>query len=1026
MTPGPGPPAQVNKVADVELVQAIKLPLKAVADHAWVVKIRQHADKTNTTVTRALELARWIFVRELNNNPSFDLEAHIKQPFFYAVFCALTSLKPRAKAAPNPAQIATTQPDVAPDSAVPDAAPTAQKKYTIADFRALVGKYLPGYLRSTEFKVEEFRSASQTANYEAMAMVTQYVNGVKNHLGPQLRRTINHALGSKARAAALRQQMTGRPDREVRQAIELQVWAPARALKGQLKLPQPDPSELDDDGRRVLDLLTPIYDTYRTVDGFAQDSIYYDVKLHPERHIQAFWELSRVQEQLGLRALQPFPTRTKCTPRHTVIDRAVLCGNIVEGVPASETSISAWARVLNIGHKAFRTRNGYQFRGVVQCDGLSISILKTKVVRLPVYKPPAEQKNKQLARAVVAVVAVVVVAGAAVLGVAGQQQQRERRRCQRQRRHRDRRLKRRRDQWQKQWQQSQRRRARRLRRKRQQHRAGAPERAAKRAAEAAAAPKQAVPAPVPPTPEEETAAQDALKTRARRPKQQKRRRRRALDGAARGKAAAGGVTAGLTLHENAGAFVQPPTIATSGIGAASAGAEVQTGTGGARRGAWGAIRRQDAAANIPVAAPQTQQPPAAAAEEDAPVEPDAAAEPVLSTHPKHVYWAGRRFKEAMDKVQWITDLPKEELEKLLSRMISAMAVRSTAEKPVTFRATGCQRRKSQRVRRFSDIRRKAANENKAVLESERRLAEHSWLGREDTDASTCQSVRATTPEAYERYVVQHSKEWATLRDHYYDCPTRNHGRPTQPVHRKLELSAYLNRVQAERRLADKLRAVFGTDCIVVLGDWSAPMSKFHEPIKGIGLRRSFQRHGFRLLMIREAFTSTWCPHCEDGRLERYKWVSNPRPWMYKRHPTVMCHGLLRCPAPTRLDENGKETGRRRHYNRDLAAVLNFRLIAESLAEGKGSPSAFATAPTPTAAPDPTASQPTDNSSRVPQPAPDDSGSTSGTSTPHKRRPASEPAARAPKRPCANSNGSSAHINPNNELLRGCYRYRRQA
>ncbi|KAJ2518817.1 hypothetical protein H4217_003079 [Coemansia sp. RSA 1939] len=82
--------------------------------------------------------------------------------------------------------------------------------------------------------------------------------------------------------------------------------------------------------------------------------------------------------------------------------------------------------------------------------------------------------------------------------------------------------------------------------------------------------------------------------------------------------------------------------------------------------------------------------------------------------------------------------------------------------------------------------------------------------------------------------------------------------------------------------------------------------------------------------------------------------------------------------------------------------------------------------------------------RVPQPAPDDSAFSSGTSMPHKRWPASEPADRAPKRPCANSNGSSAparpapqcgggdgdgssaHTNLNNELLRGCYRYRRQA
>ncbi|KAJ2714107.1 hypothetical protein H4R19_001903 [Coemansia spiralis] len=415
----------------------------------------------------------------------------------------------------------------------------------------------------------------------------------------------------------------------------------------------------------------------------------------------------------------------------------------------------------------------------------------------------------------------------------------------------------------------------------------------------------------------------------------------------------------------------------------------------------------------------------------------------------HVYWARRHFREAGDKDQWITDLPKKELEELLPRMVYcdpgrrnefyAMAAWSTADRPVTFRATGCQRRKSQRVRRFADIRRKAkaSVDNNAVAEAEKRLSKNAWLGRDDTDHTTYQSARATTREAYERHVGQRAKEWDTLRNHYYECPTRGQDSPTQPLHRRLQLSAYLNRVKAERHLADKFRTVFGPDCVVVLGEWSAPMSKFHEPIKGVGLRRFFKKHGFCLVIIKEAFTSTWCPRCEDGRLEKWKWVPNPRPWMREKYPMVLCHGLLRCPNPTCLDEDDEKTGRRRLFDRDLAAVLNYRLIAESLAGGKGIPERFChrsptgdnnnadgSAPDPTApqsADDSSAIQPAadessvpqpDNGSSAPQPDDDDNNGSSGSvPVPRKRQLASEPAARASKRPCADNNSSSAPAPP---------------
>ena len=107
--------------------------------------------------------------------------------------------------------------------------------------------------------------------------------------------------------------------------------------------------------------------------------------------------------------------------------------------------------------------------------------------------------------------------------------------------------------------------------------------------------------------------------------------------------------------------------------------------------------------------------------------------------------------------------------------------------------------------------------------------------------------------------------------------------------------------------------------MLILGDWSAPTVKYHEPIRNKGMIRMLKKNGFDVYLINEFKTSPVCPDCE-GALKKFCTVANPRPYRREKNPTVTCNGLLKCDnhSPAKL------------WNRDLAAVCNFRKILNEL------------------------------------------------------------------------------------------------
>ncbi|KAJ2793313.1 hypothetical protein H4R20_006575, partial [Coemansia guatemalensis] len=211
------------------------------------------------------------------------------------------------------------------------------------------------------------------------------------------------------------------------------------------------------------------------------------------------------------------------------------------------------------------------------------------------------------------------------------------------------------------------------------------------------------------------------------------------------------------------------------------------------------------------------------------------------------------------------------------------------------------------------------------------------------------------------------------------------------LHRKLCLSAYWNNRQADNRLARNLREKFSKDTVLVIGNWSASMARFHKPIRGKGWRDMLKRHGFTVYLLDEYRMSSICPVCESS-LENFRWVRNLCPYQCNKSPSVKCHGLLCCNNENCLKSVAKyeETTRLRKWNWDTAAVLNFRHILHGLQENGCVPEHF---------------------QRAQQPKkPDDKPK-------HKRKPATSKKAIPNKRPApCNSNSDSKR--PLIELLQG--------
>ncbi|KAJ1890295.1 hypothetical protein LPJ81_005961, partial [Coemansia sp. IMI 209127] len=210
----------------------------------------------------------------------------------------------------------------------------------------------------------------------------------------------------------------------------------------------------------------------------------------------------------------------------------------------------------------------------------------------------------------------------------------------------------------------------------------------------------------------------------------------------------------------------------------------------------------------------------------------------------------------------------------------------------------------------------------------------------------------TYPCEYVEYVTKWARAFPVLNDFYARYRTRHKSEywpEGQPFHRRLRSCAFQQQLQADQRLVKSIIGGRDPKPAVILGNWSASMVRYHEPIRGRGMRHMLKRHKLKVVLIDEYRTSKTCPAC-DSLIERFRKVPNPRPFRAKKRAEVWCNGLLRCTSKECIawvTQNSSRKAREpewvadgRYWNRDTAAVLNFRRMVRSLIATRSIPAPF--------------------------------------------------------------------------------------
>lgn len=265
-------------------------------------------------------------------------------------------------------------------------------------------------------------------------------------------------------------------------------------------------------------------------------------------------------------------------------------------------------------------------------------------------------------------------------------------------------------------------------------------------------------------------------------------------------------------------------------------------------------------------------------------------------------------------------------------LLFCMGYNSTAADLSTYRYTLNQQNKEIKLKKYRTICDRIKPE--AVQNAERLLLD--WCRYKTTDLHTHEESLQAIQEAAPILQEHHTTTMAREPTGHTDIPF--------PIHCKLCLGAKIKDQKSIVRLAKNLQRKFGgencvDDVVIVLGNWSTGSynMRYHQPTKGIQMRRQLRKQGFQVYLLEEQYTSKICPGCNLQSLRPFQRCPNPRPHCCDgRNQEILVHGLLQCSTESCRTLNGQP----RLWNWDMVATLNYKAIIDSQYEHGARPERF--------------------------------------------------------------------------------------
>ncbi|KAJ2540233.1 hypothetical protein GGF49_004619 [Coemansia sp. RSA 1853] len=243
-------------------------------------------------------------------------------------------------------------------------------------------------------------------NYVTMhaydTMWTSYKNNIQMHMGSSWRRAINVLLDCKRRKSewAAQRKAEGASAQVINRECEAGIWAPAQRLKEMLCTRHPvgrTPFE-----RVIINKLQPVLDSYDNNYEFAKNSIYYDAKANPSKHLQAFIWLEMIFAEWGISCTQALPLRSSWVYAHVPLNTTMLVqcvfGEPYDRISGGKKKIQPhinkyWRRAVDLEQDMFCSHGQYEFMGYTMTDGVSISAVRELVDEEPGGKKVCKRKR---------------------------------------------------------------------------------------------------------------------------------------------------------------------------------------------------------------------------------------------------------------------------------------------------------------------------------------------------------------------------------------------------------------------------------------------------------------------------------------------------------------------------------------------------------------------------------------------------------------------------------------------------------